>query len=79
MAPQIKRQMRRRSAVEPMIGHLKAEHRMGRNRLAHRASDAANAAQAAADYNFSLLIRWLRLLLHQILSGIAGAAIPKSA
>jgi IS5 family transposase len=24
-------------AVEPVIGHLKAEHRMGRNHLAHRA------------------------------------------
>ena len=32
---QIKREMRRRSAVEPVIGHLKAEHRMGRNYLAH--------------------------------------------
>ncbi len=32
---QIKRQMRRRAAVEPVIGHLKAEHRMGCNHLAH--------------------------------------------
>ena len=30
----IKREMRRRSAVEPVIGHAKAEHRMGRNYLA---------------------------------------------
>lgn len=43
MTEQIKRQMRRRSAVEPVIGHLKAEHRMGRNYLAGRAGDAANA------------------------------------
>jgi transposase, IS5 family len=28
--PQIKRELRRRSAVEPVIGHLKSEHRMGR-------------------------------------------------
>ena len=27
----IKRELRRRSAVEPVIGHAKAEHRMGRN------------------------------------------------
>lgn len=79
MTPQIKRQMRRRSAVEPVIGHLKAEHRMGRNYLAHSAGDAANAVLAAAGYNFSLLIRWLRLLLSQILNAIAGAPIPKSA
>ena len=47
MTPEIKRQMRRRSAVEPVIGHLKAEHRMGRNYLAHHAGDAANVVLAA--------------------------------
>ena len=67
VTPKIKREMRRRSAVEPVIGHLKDDHRMGRNYLAHRAGDAANAVLAAAGYNFSLLIRWLRLLLRQIL------------
>ena len=30
-----------------MIGHLKAEHRMGRNHLAHRTDDAINAMLAA--------------------------------
>ena len=60
MTPKIKREMRRRSAVEPVIGHLKAEHRMDRNYLAHRAGDATNAVLAAAGYNFRLLIRWLR-------------------
>ena len=29
----IKREMRRRAAVEPVIGHIKTEHRMGRNYL----------------------------------------------
>jgi IS5 family transposase len=37
LKPQIKRELRRRAAIEPMIGHLKAEHRMGRNYLAHYA------------------------------------------
>ena len=63
MTEQIKRQMRRRSAVEPVIGHLKAEHRMGRNYLAGRAADAANAVLAAAGYNFRRLIAWLKLML----------------
>ncbi len=72
MTPQIKREMRRRSAVEPVIGHLKAEHRMGRNYLAHRAGDAANAVLAAAGYNFSLLLRWLRLLLSLILAAFVA-------
>jgi len=33
VTPKIKRELRRRAAVEPVIGHLKAEHRMGRNNL----------------------------------------------
>jgi IS5 family transposase len=67
MTPKIKREMRRRSAVEPVIGHLKSEHRMECNYLAHRAGDAENAVLAAVGYNFSLRLRWLRLLLRQIL------------
>ena len=62
VSPQIKRQMRRRAAVEPVIGHLKAEHRMGRNYLAHATGDAINAVLAAAGYNFRLLLKWLKLL-----------------
>jgi transposase, IS5 family len=64
----IKRELRRRSAVEPIIGHLKSEHRMGRNYLWHREGDAANAVLAAVGYNFRRLIRWLSLLLRQILA-----------
>lgn len=62
VTPAIKREMRRRSAVEPVIGHIKNEHRMDRNYLAGRQGDAINALLAAAGYNFSLLIKWLRVL-----------------
>jgi IS5 family transposase len=67
VTPKIKRELRRRSAVEPVIGHLKSEHRMGRNYLWHRQGDAINAVLAAAGYNFRRLIRWLQLSLCQIL------------
>src|SRR5512140_2293253 len=70
MTSKIKREMKRRSAVEPVIGHLKAEHRMERNYLAHRSGDAINAVLSAAGYNFRLLIRWLRFLLRLILAAI---------
>src|SRR5215813_802319 len=63
MTPKIKRELRRRSAVEPVIGHLKEEHRMGRNYLWHRQGDAANAVLAAVGYNFRRLIKWLSHLL----------------
>jgi IS5 family transposase len=58
----IKRELRRRSAVEPVIGHAKAEHRMGRNYLAWTNGDAANAVLPAAGYNFRRLLEWLAFL-----------------
>jgi IS5 family transposase len=63
----IRREMKRRAAVEPVIGHLKAEHRMGRNHLKGRAGDRANAVLAAAGYNFALLLRWFSRLLRALL------------
>ena len=44
---QIKREFKRRAAIEPMIGHLKQEHRMGRSFFAHATGDAINAVLAA--------------------------------
>jgi IS5 family transposase len=69
----IKRDLSRRSAVEPCIGHLKAEHRMGRNHLAHMTGDAANAVLAAAGYNFRRLLAWLRLFLRLWLAALIYA------
>jgi IS5 family transposase len=45
-----------------VIGHLKEEHRMGRNYLAAQAGDASNAILAAVGYNFRLLLGWLAAL-----------------
>src|ERR671932_797 len=61
-AREIKRAFRRRSAVEPVIGHTKDEHRMGRNYLSGAQGDAINAVLAAVGYNFSLLLRALAIL-----------------
>lgn len=76
MTPAIKREMRRRAAVEPVIGHIKNEHRMGRNYLAGAQGDAINAILAATGYNFRLLLNWLRLLLRLILVWLLGANKP---
>lgn len=63
--------MRRR--VEPVIGHLKAEHR---NYL--KGGDGANAVLAG--YNFSLLIRWFEALLRALIAAILRAAFtPQTA
>jgi transposase, IS5 family len=63
----IRREMRRRAAVEPVIGHLKDDHRMRRNYLKGRDGDRINAVLAAAGFNFSLLLRWFRRLLCALL------------
>jgi transposase, IS5 family len=61
------RWMKRRAAVEPTIGHLKAEHRLERNWLKGNAGDAINALLSAAAMNFQKLQGffchfWRRLL-----------------
>ncbi|RUT94874.1 IS5 family transposase [Mesorhizobium sp. USDA-HM6] len=76
VTPAIKRQMRRRSAIEPVIGHIKAEHRMDRNYLAGEQGDAVNAILAAAGYNFSLLLNWFRQLLWLLIAALQSQ--PKS-
>jgi transposase, IS5 family len=43
---------------------------MGRNFLAHSQGDRINAILAAAGYNFSLILNWLRDLLCLLLSAI---------
>jgi transposase, IS5 family len=69
----IKREMKRRAAIEPVIGHVKAEHRMDRNYLKGREGDRINAILAAAGYNFSLLLRWLAELLRALIRLLADA------
>ena len=70
----IRREMRRRAAIEPVIGHLKEDHCTGRNYLTGRDGDRINAVLAAAGYNFSLLLRWFEELL-RVLSLILWRAL----
>ena len=72
----IRREMKRRAAVEPVIGHLKAEHRMGRNYLKGPEGDRINAVLAAAGYNFDLLLRWLAELLRALIMASPKAPRP---
>jgi IS5 family transposase len=72
----IKRDLRRRSAVEPVIGHTKSEHRMDRNYLKGSHGDAINAVLAAAGYNFRRLLAWLRKLLRVWMEMLLAAKTP---
>ena len=65
--------IRRRSAVEAVIGHLKTDGRLGRNFLKGRDGDKINAILAGAGYNYRLVLRWFRLLFARILAKIFNA------
>ena len=63
----IRRELRRRSAIEPIIGHLKTEGHLGRCYLKGRTGDAANVILSAVGYNFRRILAWLREFLRLLL------------
>ena len=76
----IKREMKRRAAIEPVIGRMKAEHRMDRNYLKGKDGDRINAVLAAAGFNFHLLLRWFAAILRAwIQAWLAATTIAKPA
>jgi IS5 family transposase len=76
---QIKKELRRRSAIEPVIGHCKNDGHLGRNFLKGRLGDRINAVMSAVGYNLRLILKWLRKLLPKIIAAIWAAMIPPSA
>jgi IS5 family transposase len=62
--PALRRRKKRRSAVEPKIGHLKSDNRMGRNFLKGKEGDRTNALLAGIGANIRKLLAafWPALL-----------------
>ena len=75
---QIKKELRRRSAIEAVIGHCKTDGHMARNFLKGRLGDQINAVMTAVGYNFRLILKWLRKLLCKIIAAIWAALTPIS-
>jgi IS5 family transposase len=67
ITPTIRRERRCRSAIEPVIGHLKSDGFLGRNVLLGTEGDATNLILAAAGHNLRLLRAWLAWLLARLL------------
>jgi len=76
---QIKKQLRRRSAIEPVIGHCKNDGHLARNFLKGRLGDQINAVMSAVGYNLRLVLKWLRKILCKFIAAIYAAMIPQSA
>ena len=71
----IKRELKRRSAIEAVIGHIKADGHLGRCYLKGREGDAANAILTAVGHNLRLVLTWLRSFLRSILYPLARAFV----
>jgi IS5 family transposase len=56
----IKRWLKRRAVVEPVIGHAKNDGLLGRNWLHGRTGDRCNALLAASGFNLRQLLRFLK-------------------
>ena len=73
LSPTMRRELRRRSAIEATIGHMKTDGRLDRNFLLGQAGDAIDALLAAAGHNLRLVLTALALWLAFILAAIAKA------
>ena len=71
VTPTIKKELKRRSAIEAVIGHQKTEGRLGWNRLRGVLGDKINALMAAIGYNLRLILKALSFLL-QILKELVA-------
>jgi len=71
VTPTIRREIRRRAGIEPVIGHMKTDGHLGRNFLAGATGDAINVILTAAGHNLRLLRAWLIRLLAILISLLA--------
>jgi transposase, IS5 family len=68
----LRRQLRRRCAIEATIGHMKADGRLDRNYLKGTSGDAINAILCAAGHNLRLILAHLAKLLRVLLRLLAA-------
>ncbi len=75
LTPTMRRELKRRSAIEATIGHMKTDGRLDRNWLLGHAGDAVNALLAAAGHNLRLILNalalWLAWIWTRLLTDIA--------
>jgi IS5 family transposase len=73
MTPALRRDLRRRSAIEPMIGHMKTDGRLARCPLKGTIGDALHAVLCGCGHNIRLILAHLRALMAEILRIILNA------
>jgi len=76
--PTIRRELRRRSAIEAMIGHMKLDGKLARNHLKGAVGDAIHALLCGAGHNLRLILRHLARLLRALLRLLTALDPPRS-
>jgi IS5 family transposase len=74
----LKREMKRRSAIEPEIGHQKYDGKLGRNWLKGSQGDALNAVLCGMGHNLRKILAHLRRLYALIWASLLVAMRPES-
>lgn len=59
--------IKRRSAIEPTIGHMKSDGKLGKNWLKGALGDAMQAVLCGAGHNLRLIMRRLRFFCAELL------------
>ncbi|TFL15911.1 IS5 family transposase, partial [Jannaschia formosa] len=70
MTRALRRALRRRSAIEPTIGHMKTDGRLARSPLKGTLGDALHAVLCGAGHNIRLILAHLRALFAEILAAL---------
>ncbi len=65
----------KRAGIEPRIGHLKSDHRLGRNFYKGTTGDAVNLMLAAAAFNFKRAMRLFWQLIQKLLINHKGGFV----
>jgi transposase, IS5 family len=63
LTPKIKKELRRRNTLEPVLGHMKEDGKLGRHHLTGVLRDKINALLADAGHNTRIILNKLRELL----------------
>lgn len=67
LSKMLKRDLRRRAAIEPALGHMKSNRLLGRNFLKGVVGDAQNLILYGAGHNMSKILAHLRALLRLLM------------
>jgi IS5 family transposase len=77
LPPELKRLLKRRQVVEPMIGHMKSDGLLGRSWLKGEIGDALHAVMCGAGHSLRMILARLRALYHALVARLRPRRSPK--